>query len=492
MNRFLVKSASVGRCLVCLVAANVALNSAAVAQVSAAFDRTKPPRLAKAARLTVPVHVAATLENGMSIRVVTQRELPVVQVTAVIEGGARLDGGQVGIATFVANMLDEGAGGRDAAALQSEFAFLGASLGARADWDAITVSLKVPVRSLEPALALMADVVQRPSFATVEVRRQRDLRLANLLQVRDQPNTLASLAFDRVVFPEGHPYHQPLGGDSASTARLDSAMVRAFYSQTVRPERSTFFVVGDIAAADARALLARFFGNWRGSGPSLAARPIVVRPKREETPRLYLVDKPEAAQSVITIGWPGVDRRSPDYAAVTVMNTLLGGSFTSRLNMNLRETKGFSYGARSGFAFRKTPGPFTASAAVRTNVTDSSLVEFFKELRAIRDTRVPADELERGKAYVELGLPGTLEGTSQVAAEMAELANFGLTLAELPRFAAAVRRVTAADVQRVARQYLTPDRATIVVVGDLAKVRAPIQTLGLGSVTLLEVRQVAR
>ena len=195
---------------------------------------------------------------------------------------------------------------------------------------------------------------------------------------------------------------------------------------------------------------------------------------------------------MIFIGWPGVERRSPDYAALAVMNTLLGGSFTSRLNMNLREAKGYSYGASSGFTFRVVPGPFLASSSVRTNVTDSSLIEIFKEIRGMRDTPVTSEELSTAKNYVELGLPGTLESTSQVASQMSQLAGYGLTLEELPRLAARVRAVTAADVQRVARQYLTPDRAHVVVVGDLAKIKAPIEALALGPSTTLEVSKIVR
>jgi zinc protease len=183
---------------------------------------------------------------------------------------------------------------------------------------------------------------------------------------------------------------------------------------------------------------------------------------------------------------------SPDYPALAVMNTLLGGSFTSRLNMNLRESKGYSYGANSGFTWRVAPGPFLASSSVRTNVTDSSLIEIFKEIRGMRDALVPDDELAKAKNFVELGLPGTLESTSQVAAQMAQLATFGLTLDELPRLAARVRGVTAADVQRVARQYLTPDRAHVVIVGDLAKVKAPIEALALGTSTTLEVAKLVK
>jgi predicted Zn-dependent peptidase len=466
--------------------------SPASSQSAPAFDRTTAPRLARPARLTVPVASAATLTNGVSLRAVQQRELPLVQITAVIRGGARLDEKSPGMATFMAGMLDEGAGTRDAAALQSEIAYLGASLSTRADWDAFHISLKVPVRSLAPALDLMADVVVRPTFSGAEVRRQRDLRLANLLQLRDQPNALAGLAFNQIVFPSGHPYHSPIGGDSLSTVALDSAAVRQFYAKTFRPERTTFYIVGDISLSQARALIGARFGAWRASGaPALEAQ-IGVEPRMQVSTQVYLVDKPEAAQSVITIGWPGVNRASPDYAPLMVMNTLLGGSFTSRLNMNLRETKGYSYGAGSSFTFRRAPGPFTASAAVRTNVTDSALVEFFRELNRIRGERAAPEELERAKAYLELGLPGALESTAQIAGQLADLATFGLTLDELPRFAAAVRAVSAADVQRVAQRYLTPQQATVVVVGDLAQVRAPIDALRLGVSTVLDVKEVAR
>lgn len=456
------------------------------------FVRERPPTLGAPARLTVPAVSSTRLANGITISVVEQRELPLVQLVVSFPGGSRLDGATPGIAAFTANMLDEGAGTRDAATLQAELAYLGASLQTGADWDRLFVSLKVPVRSLGPALDLLADVVRRPTFNAAEVRRQRDLRLANLLQQRDQPNALADLAFNAIVFPQGHPYHHSAGGDSVTVAAMDSATVRAFYARTIRPDLARIVVVGDISQSDARAQLAQRLGDWSATEAAATVVPITVAPLRQQQTRVYLVDKPNAAQSVITIGWPGLDRLSPDYAPLMVMNTLLGGSFTSRLNMNLRETKGFTYGASSRFAFRLAPGPFTASAAVRTNVTDSSLVEFFNELRTVRNTPVPSDELQRAKSYVELGLPGSLESTSQVANSIAQLATFALPLGELSSFAQKVRVVSAADVQRVARQYLTPDRATVVVVGDLSKVRRGIEDLKLGEISVLEVRDIAR
>lgn len=453
---------------------------------------TKPPELPVAASLSVPAVKSGTLPNGVKLNIVEQHELPLVQVTLTVTGGSRLDGDTPGIATFMANMLDEGAGTRDALGLQSELAYLGANLSTTADWDRFTIGLKVPVRALPAALALMADVALRPTFRAEEVRRQRDLRLTALLQTRDQPNALANLAFNQAVFPASHPFARNAQGDSATVASFDSAKVRRFYDGVMRPERATLFVVGDVNEAQVRTLMTETFGSWRATG---TATPLPAVPAAVAAPtstRVWLVDKPEAAQSVIIVGWPGVERTSPDYAALAVMNTLLGGSFTSRLNMNLRETKGYSYGASSGFAFRVVPGPFSASSSVRTNVTDSSLIEIFKELRTVRDVAVPQDELERAKAYVELGIPGTLESTSQVANQMASLATYGLTLDELPKLAARVRAVTSADVQRVARKYLTPDRAHVVVVGDLSKVKEPIEKLGLGTSTTLEVSKLAK
>lgn len=464
-------------------------SAVAFAQESA---HTQAPSLGKPAPLTVPAVRASSLPNGIGLRVVEQRELPLVQVTLTVDGGARLDSSTPGMATFMANMLDEGAGTRDALALQGELAYLGASLFTSADWDRFTVSLKVPVRSLEPALALMADVVQRPTFDAEALRRQRDLRLTSLLQARDQPGTLANLAFNQSVFDAMHPYHRSQLGDSATVAAFDSAAVRRFYQGALRPERASIFVVGDVDDANVRRLFSQYLGDWRANGPALPLPRGAVAAAHPTSTRVHLVDKPGAAQSVVIIGWPGVERTSNDYAALTVMNTILGGSFSSRLNTNLRETKAYTYGAGSGFSWRLIPGPFSASAQVRTNVTDSSLVEFFRELRAIRDAAVPADELERAKAYVELGIPGSLESTSQVASQMANLDVFGLTLEELPRLASQVRAVTAEDVQRVARKYLTPDRAHVIVVGDLTTVRPGIEALNLGPIQVLEVGQIAR
>jgi predicted Zn-dependent peptidase len=389
-------------------------------------------------------------------------------------------------------MLTEGAGTRDAAAIAAETAYLGASLNAFADWDYLTITLSTPKRTLGAALDLFADVTLRPAFTSADVTRQRDLRLADIAQSHDEPGPMASLALNAILFPAGHPYHHPLDGDSAATVGLDSATVRAFHTRTFRPDLTELVITGDITLPEARAEIARRFGGWtqnRAVPPRAAVPPPVRRPA---TRTIFLVNKPDAAQSVIMIGTPGVARTSPDYPAIEVMNTILGGSFSSRLNQNLRETKGYTYGAGSAFIYRPVPGPFLARSAVRTNVTDSALVEFFRELNGIRDSAVTGTELTRARNYIAFGLPGDFETTGQMAGQVATLLTFGLPPAYFNSYVRRILAVTAPDVQRVARAYFDPAKVDVVVVGDVTRIRPGIEALGLGPVTLrdLEGREV--
>ena len=446
------------------------------------LDRGTAPELTDPPAFRAPSVGTATLPNGIRLYVVELREVPLVQVSVAVEGGSRLDGEVPGLASFTAGMLDEGAGSRDAVGIASEVAYLGASLFSGASWDANSVSLRAPKRTLEPALDLLADVLFRPTFPAAEVARQRDLRIAQIIQQRDQPGAVANLAFNSLVFPAGHPYHRPSSGDSSSVASFDSAMVRGFYERSYRPDRARIIVTGDITLGEAEAALSRRLGGWRGASvPAAVARggTAAAGPSR-----IYLIDKPGAAQSVIIIGNPGIERSDPDYFAIEVMNTILGGSFSSRLNTILRETKGYSYGARSGFSYRRLPGPFTASSQVRTDVTDSSLVEFFREFRRIRDEPVGADELARAKAYLALGLAADFETTGQVAGQLGELLAYDLPLDWHNTYVQRVMAVTAADVQRVAQRLIRPEQMTITVVGDVAAIREGVERLGLAPLEL--------
>jgi predicted Zn-dependent peptidase len=469
-----------------LVVLGLAALSAPVVAGAQAIDRTQPPVLAPPPSLQLPNIATATLPNGLTLYVVEMREVPIVQFALAVAGGGREDHATPGLASFTADMLDEGADTLDAFGIAALAEYYGADLRTSANWDEIRVSLKVPRRNLDSALALMATVALRPTFRGTEVARQRDLRLARILQERDRPETVASLAFNAIVFPEGHPYHASLTGDSLSTLGLDSTVVREFYHQAFCAGRATLIVTGDMDLAEASAAIQRHFGGWQDC-PTAPARAVEAKHDLAspvnltiDQTQVYLIDKPGAAQSVIRIGGPGISRHHEDYIAIGVMNTILGGSFSSRLNSNLRETKGYTYGARSQFSYRPMPGPFTAGASVRTDVTDSSLVEFFREIRAIRDAPVSPTELERAKAYLALGLAGDFETTSQMAGKVAELLTFGLPLIYYNNYVQRVMAVTAEDVVRVARAHLHPENVAVVVVGDLARIRDEVEALSLG------------
>lgn len=448
-----------------------------------AFPRiTTPPPQPAAPRLTLPSVDTARLDNGLTVLVARNAEVPVVTANLVIDGGARAEDLH-GLATFSASMLDEGAAGKNGLELAEAVEFLGANLFTNAGWESFNVSLSGPKRTINDAMALMADVVLRPTFASADVARERALRQANLITAKDSPGAVANRVFSRNVFPTGHPFHRNIIGDSASTARLDSAVVREFWVRAADPRRATLIVTGDVTPTEARQWAMRHFGEWRSPARSLAKQPAseIATPAAAAT-RVILVDKPGAPQSVIIIGAPGVARDNPDYPAIQLLNTILGGSFSSRLNDILREQRGYSYGAGSGWSFSPVPGPFTASSAVRSDVTDSSVAIFFREFERIRNEPVTPVELERGRNYIVLGALDSYETAGQVAGAIGGALQFGHPLQRTADELVAISRLTAAHVQAAAQKYLDPSRLTVVIVGDLNTIRPGIERLGLGPV----------
>ncbi len=468
-----------------VVGAGVGLHASTPPRLHAQIDRSRPPQLPPAQPLRVPPVQTARLANGMELLVVEMHEVPVVNVSLLVRAGAERDPRDLpGLATFAANMLDEGAGTRTALEIAEEAAFLGAQFGTNANHEWTTVALHVPKRQLAGALDLMADVVLRPTFPDSEVTRQRDLRRTAILQLRDQPTAQAPIAFNAILYGAAHPYGWPAGGNETSTGALDRRRIEEYWRTYYRPNNTRVLIVGDLTLAEARRLFTERFGGWaRGDVPPLPSAEAPAPAARA----FYLVDKPGAAQSVIRIGHIGVARNTPDYYALEVMNTILGGSFTSRLNQNLRETKGYTYGAGSGFNYRRLRGPFLATASVVTAKTDSSLIEFFRELRRIRDSVVPDEELAKARSYIALSLPNEFETTRGAAAQFLDLVQNDLPLDWLGTYIQRLNAVTAADVQRVARRYIDPDHFAVVVVGDRSQIEAGIRALNEGPVSLRDL-----
>lgn len=455
----------------------------AVASISGAqtLDRSKPPELGPPPKVSLPPIVTRELPNGLKLMIVEQHELPLADFILVVGSGGTLDpASKGGAANLTSSMLTEGTTSRSALEIADQIAFLGIGLGAGSSWDMATVNLHTPTAQLDSALALFADVALHPAFRAEDFERVRKNRLTTLVQLKDRPTAIADQAYAAILYGAAHPYGHNLLGTEASITGMTTADLTSFYKANFLPNNSTLIIVGDVTPAQIEKKISALFGSWqRGNvtpftfGDAPKAGPTTV----------YLVDKPGAAQSSFRIGSIGVPRSTRDYFALNVMNTILGGTFTSRLMQNLRETHGYTYGARSRFDMRRSAGPFTASAEVVAAKTDSGLVEFMKELNAIRDT-VPAIELNKAKRFLQLSMPGDFETTQQIANQLIPVVLYGLPLDYYNNYVANIEAITQADVQRVARQYINPGSLAIVIVGDRKNIESGLKAVNAGPISV--------
>ena len=451
-------------------------------------DRSKPPALGPVRPLKLPPVQQFRLSNGIPVLLVELHEVPVVEVDAIVRAGAGTDPlDRPGLASLTADMLDEGGGARNALQIADEMDYLGAELEPAAGWDESSVRLHVPVKRLERALAILADVVIRPTFPAGELERVRTDRLTELLQWRDEPRAIASVALASALYGVKHRYGTANVGTEASVRRFSREDLVGFHAQAFRPGNAALVVVGDVKPAAIQAQLENAFGRW--SAPQGSAGVALAAASQVGARGIWIVDRPGSAQSEVRIGRVGPPRSTRDYFALTVMNTILGGSFTSRLMQNLREQHGYAYAARSSFDFRLSTGPFVAAAAVQTDKTAPALAEFFKELEAIGKTVTEA-EVAKAKNYVALSFPSDVETTGDIAAKLEDQFVYGLPSDWLDSYVSRIGAVTLEDVRRVATESIDPGKVAVVVVGDRSKIEAEVKTLNLGPVRVLSVDEI--
>lgn len=444
------------------------------------LDRSAPPAPADIRPFALPAVHRGALENGLAVLAARHGDMPLVTAQLVLEAGAaRERASRSGLAYLTANTLDAGASGRSGAELAWEFEKLGVELEADALWDATLVRATTPARLLEPTLDLLADVVMRPTFPDTEVRRLRDEQASEILQRRKEPRALASDMAARLFYGEASPYGHPIIGIDTEVAALTRSDVEIFHRATYTPRGAALMLVGDVDVDGAPALARRCFGDWSGADASPVTLP-GLRPAGGT--KIFVVDRPDAVQSEIRVVQHGIARTHPDYFALQVMNTLLGGAFTSRLNLSLREKHGFTYGVRSGFAFRRVPGPFSISTAVGTEVTAPAVREILREVDLLRDSGAQEDEVERARDFLSGILPLEWQTTDQLAERLADVAIFDLPDDYFQTYRARIAGVAKADVDRVAREYLDTAHQAIVVIGSAEAIAGPLAELDRGPV----------
>jgi predicted Zn-dependent peptidase len=446
-----------------------------------AVDRSRLPQPGDEPGFTFPEIRRRRMANGAQAWTVEHHAVPIVSVLVLIQAGAALDpADRPGLAAIAADLLDEGCGDLDALALHETLGRLGAHLETEVGADATLVSVTALERFAAPALAVLADLIGKPQLDPREFLRVRDLRLNRLLQLADIPSALADRAFFELLYG-AHPYGHLSIGTEASLNAMTIDEVRAFHGAMYDPARSTIIAVGDATHDRLSDLIEQAFGPWI-SGPDAAA--VVPNLQTVAPPsssrKLSLIHRPGAPQSELRIGHVAAARSSPDYHALVTLNMVLGGQFVSRLNLNLREGKGYTYGVRTSFDFRRGPGPFSLHTSVQSDATADAVGESLIELSQIRDERpVTADELELARSALTRGYPRGFETAGQVGRAAAQLALYDLPDDYFTRFVPTVRSLTRDDVTRAAARYIDPARLLTVVVGDRDKVAPTLAKFGL-------------
>lgn len=451
-------------------------------------DRSTLPALGPSAPLRFPAIEHHALSTGLQLRLIAHRNVPVAAAVLLVPGGSASDpAAWPGLAAFTADLLDEGSGGRSALEIADALARCGAELDIEVGPDATLVTLTTLTRFLRPALALLAEMASRPNLADPDVERVRRLRLDRLRQLRDHAPAVAERAFLRVLYRD-HPYgHTGLGSES-SIAAIAASQIREFHRGAFVPHGATLVIAGDAPSGELLEAAARAFETWQSSdsAPSIDRNAGLTPPPLVPERRLAIVPRPGSAQSELRIGHVCAPRATPDYHALVVLNMILGGQFVSRVNMNLRQDKGYTYGARTGFDLRRGLGPFVLQTSVATEVTGAAVREALGEIEGIRGAKpVTPGELALAKSAITRGYPRGFETAEQVARGVATLALHDLPDSYFEEFVPRIEAITLDDVARAAVQYLDTARMAVVVVGDADRIGSSVAALNLGEPMVL-------
>lgn len=431
-----------------------------------------------------PAFERQTLANGIHLIVAPVSKLPVISMMAIIDAGAICDpAGREGLAQLTARALIEGTRTLDGPELTQRLEGIGGSVDPSADWDYVAASTTVMSARAPAALALLAEILMVPSFPAREIERLRNERHSELLQQRAEPRGLADEMFSRFLYGPGSRYAEPEGGNERSIQAITRDDIVTFHRDRYRPGGTTLIITGDISLDTALRMVEGNFGSWTGPANGV---PVIHDRAASTTRRVYVVGKDDAPQSEVRVGHVGMPRSHPDYFRVVIMNAILGGLFSSRINLNLREVHAYTYGAYSHYDWRRGAGPFVVSTAVRSDVTDGAIREVLREIERMREAEPTAEELSLATSYLDGVFPIRYETTSAIAGALASLVVYDLPDDYFDRYRENIRSVTSADVLAAARQHLHPEQLQFAVVGDPKAVRAPLERLQLGPTVLFD------
>lgn len=444
------------------------------------LDRTQRPPSGPIRSFDFPAVDRRALDNGLDLRIARMTRLPVVSAKLFMRGGeAALAHERGGLAVLTGEALDGGTKRRSGSELAEALESIGARLSVAAGWEGTSVGLSCLADRLPAAMAILAETVTEPGFPQEEVDRAREQHLAGIRQRAMDPAASADDASLPRYYAAGVPYARPVDGSAASVAPLGRDHLRGYADASYRPEGGGLIVVGDVEPSEVAAMAADCFGGWRGA--PAAGKDFDVEPALRER-RIWIVDRPGSVQSEIRLGHVGVERTTPDYFPLSVANMILGGMFTSRLNLNLRERNGFTYGVRSRFSFRSRPGPFQVSTAVGNDVTAAAVREIVSELERLVEGGPLEAEVAAARDYAAGVFGLQLETAGQVATRIAQLLIYGLPDDYFDHYRDAVRAVTAEASAQAARAHVRPHEAQIVLVGDADAIRGPLEALDLAPV----------
>ncbi|MBW3628528.1 MAG: insulinase family protein [Gemmatimonadetes bacterium] len=427
------------------------------------------------------------LPNGIPVLFARVDGLPVVTLSAVIRaGGVDEPTTRAGLASLTGDLLESGAAGSAGSDIADALERLGVQLAVGSSWDFCHAELTGLTGRVPRGSEILADLIRAPDFPEPEVERLRSEHVAHVLQGRADPRSLANEMAGRYIFSSSTPFSRPLGGTTETIPSLTREDIASFHRANFAPARTGIVIAGAIGREEAEQMI-QPFAEWSVTAGERTE--ITVQPRSRER-QVVIVDRPGSVQSEVRVGHVGVPRAHPDYFPILVMNTVLGGAFTSRLNMSLRERHGFTYGVSSAFSMRRAAGPFLVATAVQTEVTGSAVREIFRELAAIREAPVSDAELVDARNYVAGVFPLTLQTTSGVASRLAEMVLYDLPRDYFEKYPGEVLAVQADEVERVANQYLAPDEAAVVIVGDAARIRGELEALELGPVEVLDAGSI--